>query len=255
MTTLTDAHLLTDRGLAATADRVLHAARTCGRAWHDDDDVAVGYQGDRGFYTNAVVARSPAPDWTAVLARVADVVPHDRPVTLFTAATTPDFTADGWLPVGRPPFMVRPADGAAARPPVPAELTITEVTDDASLETFERTLVDAYPEPNLEPYAFGSVHDGRVLRGPTHFFVGSVAGRPVATAAGHVAAGVNLVEFVSTMPDARGRGYGEAVTWAATCVDPSLPAVLIASDLGRPVYERMGYVSVARWTLLHRPLR
>ena len=48
-------------------------------------------------------------------------------------------------------------------------------------------------------------------------------------------------------------GYGEALTWAATCVDPSLPAVLIASDLGRPVYERMGYVATSRWTLWHRP--
>jgi hypothetical protein len=28
--------------------------------------------------------------------------------------------------------------------------------------------------------------------------------------------------------------------------DPSLPAILIASDLGRPVYERLGYRFVAR---------
>ena len=88
---------------------------------------------------------------------------------------------------------------------------------------------------------------------PTRFFLGTVAGRPVATAAGHVAAGVVDVEMVATMPDAAGRGYGEAVTWAATLVETGLPAVLIASDLGRPVYERMGYVAVSRWTFWHRP--
>ena len=73
------------------------------------------------------------------------------------------------------------------------------------------------------------------------------------TAAGHVAAGVNLVEMVATAPTARGRGYGAAVTWAASTVDPALPAVLIASDPGRPVYERLGFLPVSRWTFWHRP--
>jgi GNAT superfamily N-acetyltransferase len=245
---------LLDHGLAAAAARVLHAARTCGRAWRADDDVVITWQGPRGFYTNAAVVLSPSPDWPAVLRRVDDVVPAAAPVTLFSATTVPDLRPHGWVEVGHPPFMVRPAGaGSTPRPPAPAELTIIEVTDEAGLEVFERTLVAGYPEPNLEPYEFGIVHDGRVLGGGTHFFVGAVAGRPVATAAAHVTAALNWVEFDATMPDARGRGYGEAVTWAATSVDPSLPAALIASDLGRPVYERMGYVTVGRWTLWHRP--
>ena len=70
---------------------------------------------------------------------------------------------------------------------------------------------------------------------------------------GHVAEGVNAVECISTVSSARGRGYGEALTWAATLVDPTLPAVLFASDLGRPVYERMGFLPVSRWTFWHRP--
>ena len=245
---------LLDHGVTAAAGRVLHAARTCGQAWRAEDDLVITWQGPRGFYTNAAVVLSPSPDWPSVLQRVDDVVPAGLPVTLFSATTVPDLRPRGWVEVGQPPFMVRPAgDGSTPRPPAPAELTITEVSDDSGLEVFERTLVTAYPEPNLEPYEFGILHDGRVLGGGTHFFVGTVAGRPVATAATQVTDALNWVEFVSTMPDARGRGYGEAVTWAATCVDPSLPAALIASDLGRPVYERMGYVTVGRWTLWHRP--
>jgi len=58
------------------------------------------------------------------------------------------------------------------------------------------------------------------------------------------------VEFVATVPEARGRGYGEAVTWSATMAEPDLPAMLIATDMGRPVYERMGYAALARWTFL-----
>jgi GNAT superfamily N-acetyltransferase len=147
--------------------------------------------------------------------------------------------------------MVRPAGGDGPR--VPAELTISEVDDEVALEVFERTLVDGYPEPDLQPYRFGSVHDGRILGGPTHCFTGTVGRRPVATALGHVAHGVNVVEMIATTDDARGRGYGAALTWAATTVDPSLPAVLFASDLGRPVYERLGYHAVSRWTIWHRP--
>ena len=46
----------------------------------------------------------------------------------------------------------------------------------------------------------------------------------------------------------RGRGAGAVVTWAATLADPNRPAVLLASDDGRPIYARMGYVAVERWT-------
>ena len=31
--------------------------------------------------------------------------------------------------------------------------------------------------------------------------------------------------------------------------DPTRPAMLIASDLGQPVYARMGYLRVTRFTL------
>ena len=60
---------------------------------------------------------------------------------------------------------------------------------------------------------------------------------------------MNLVEIVATLESARGRGIGAAVTWAATLADPSLPALLVASDLGRPVYTRMGYLTLSRATV------
>ena len=48
--------------------------------------------------------------------------------------------------------------------------------------------------------------------------------------AAHSAGGVTLVEYIASLPAARGRGAGAAVTWAATLADPDRPAVLIASD-------------------------
>ena len=136
---------------------------------------------------------------------------------------------------------------------MPPDLRIHEIVDQPGLEVFERTLVDAYPMPDLQPYKWGRFYDERVLGGGTRLWIGFVDGRPVATAAAHVAAGVNNVEMIATLDGFRGRGYGAAVTWAATTADPTLPAILIASDLGRPVYERLGYTALTRWTMWLRP--
>jgi predicted GNAT family acetyltransferase len=75
----------------------------------------------------------------------------------------------------------------------------------------------------------------------------------VATAGARLGHGLNDVEWVSTRPEVRGRGYGAALTWAATLVEPDLPAALLASDDGQPVYEQMGYLRIMRLTVWHRP--
>ena len=45
---------------------------------------------------------------------------------------------------------------------------------------------------------------------------------------------------------------GAALTWRATLADAALPALLLASTEGRTVYERMGYMSLFRFTLWSR---
>lgn len=251
MTTITDTRTFTDRALEASADRIVALAAASGRPHRRDEDLAVVWQGDRGIFTNCGYVLATPDDWGSVMSRIAEVVPDDNPATLISAATTPDLSAGGWQLVGFPPLMVKLAGGAG--PQRPAELTIADLSDEAALEVFERTLVECFPDTSMQPYKWGSFLDGRALGGATRFYTGFVDGEPVATAAGHVSAGVNLVEMVSTAPSARGRGYGAALTWAASTVDPSLPAVLISSDLGRPVYEGLGYHAVSRWTFWHRP--
>jgi hypothetical protein len=38
----------------------------------------------------------------------------------------------------------------------------------------------------------------------------------------------------------------------ATLADPALPAMLIATDEGRPVYEQIGYMTLFRFTIWSR---
>ncbi|GAA1613388.1 hypothetical protein GCM10009789_79540 [Kribbella sancticallisti] len=80
-------------------------------------------------------------------------------------------------------------------------------------------------------------------------FVGYDGDVPLATSVAHDAAGLTVVENVAVLPAARGRGAGAAITWAATGHRPDQPAALIASDDGQPVYQRLGYLRVERWTV------
>jgi hypothetical protein len=83
-------------------------------------------------------------------------------------------------------------------------------------------------------------------------WVGYVDGKPVTTATACIDERSVGVQAVGTTADARGHGYGEAVTWAATLFRPELPAALQSSSMGRPVYERMGYRTIAEYSLWQR---
>jgi GNAT superfamily N-acetyltransferase len=72
-------------------------------------------------------------------------------------------------------------------------------------------------------------------------FVGYENGRPVACAASCLTGDVIGIYTVATVAAARGRGYGTAITAAAMGGTPARMAALQASDMGRPVYERMGF--------------
>ena len=165
---------------------------------------------------------------------------------LWSAWPTPDLRPFGGIFVGQPPLMVRPAGPI---PPAPPELAIREVTDAAALVDFERTFIEGYPIPELQPFQAGRLFTPPVLGGDYRLWLGYAGGRPVTCAIAQVSAGVVGVHLVATLPEARGRGYGAAITARAASTAPDLPAVLQASDLGRPVYERIGFRVHSRFDL------
>jgi hypothetical protein len=255
-TTTSASATLLDLAVANQADRVAAFARRTGRPLLADDDLVVAWMADRGvFFNQAYILGTPdgAAEWAAIAERIAAVVPSPAPVMVISPYVSADPLGElGFAHIGEPPLMVRPA-GPDHGPTPPPGLEVREVVDEVGLEVFERTVVDGYPCPDVQPYRWGGYLSGAVLGGATRFWLGLVDGRPVATAWSHTAHGVNAVEAVATLAAARGAGYGYAVTWAATTADPTLPAVLYASDLGRPVYERLGYETIKRWSLWLRP--
>jgi GNAT superfamily N-acetyltransferase len=247
---LDDGDTLLRRYVLATADRGEAMARAIGGRVLRTEAYSAADPASPVMFDNAVVVLQP-PEYVDLAGALAEALawyPPERHVVVLSPFPTPDLGGLGLSLMGHPPLMYRPTGGEA--PPLPEGLTIDEVDDGEDLAAFVGTLVDAYPMPGGDG---SGIADLRVLDGSIRLFVGRVGGEPVATSGARIGHGVNDVEWVSTRPEYRRRGIGEALTWAATLAEPDLPAVLIASDDGQGVYESMGFVRLLRLTMWHRP--
>ena len=200
-------------------------------------------------FGNRAVLERPIGDTRAVLDHVRpfyDVGPK-TPFLLDSAWPTPNLGPIGFALMGHPPLMVR-APGEPF-PPSPPELRIVRVDDDRTAYDYEHALVYGYPAPQLQPMEKVTLVTPGALGAPGwQHFVGYVDDRPVASGSAYVGDRLVRVDNVATLESARGRGYGLALTATAAAADPSKPATLIASDLGRGVYERLGFVAMLRFT-------
>jgi len=149
---------------------------------------------------------------------------------------------------GEPDLSLMVLDERRTYDPPPPGLVIRELTPDGGEEHaivaaagFEAPAEDY--RPLVTPAVLG-------LSG-VRCYVGEVDGRPVTTGIG-VTFGDALAMFnVATPPAHRRRGYGTAVT--ARALEDGFSggarwAWLQTSDDGRPVYERMGFVTIESWS-------
>jgi hypothetical protein len=234
--------------LFAHADRLAEMAGALDGRVEGDADARLVDLSSPFMYDNAVVPLRPLTGdrLGVVLARAAAFYPPNRSWVLVSAWPLPDLSARGLTLVGHPPLMLRPPGGAP--PPMPPELRISPVTTATDLAVFHRLLIEGSPSPDDA----GVIADPRLVGSELHLFVGYAAGTPVATAGAAIHHGLIEIDWVTTLPEARGRGYGTALTWRATRIAPNLPAVLIASDPGQPAYERLGFLRLLRLTLWGR---
>ena len=129
-------------------------------------------------------------------------------------------------------------------PKAPAGLEIRRVCDAETLADFQKTAFEGFGLPSAAAPLVLTEHllplPGVVL------FAGYAGGEPVCTSGLVVTAGVAGVYWVATLERFRGRGYGEAATWQAVAAGQEIGcdvASLQASEMGRPVDERMGFVN------------
>ncbi len=154
-------------------------------------------------------------------------------------------------------FLVRPTlrgmalDLASLEPaPAPPGLEIREVTDPGTLDLWRQALGRGFGWPD---YGAQDVADNldyffrAALERPFVAYVGVIGESPIASSLVFFGAGVAGVYHVSTAPDRRQQGLGSAITRAPLMEARRRGyrvAVLHATEMGYPVYRRLGFEEV-----------
>lgn len=128
----------------------------------------------------------------------------------------------------------------------PANLTIERVRDERQLNIWAQTLAQDFGEGEREANWVRDIYRTIGLGDdvPFRHYLGWLDGKAVATASLFGGAGTAGIYFVMTVPEARRRGIGAAITLAALHDARAMGyrvGVLGASGPGYPVYKRIGF--------------
>ncbi|MDG4825305.1 GNAT family N-acetyltransferase [Asanoa sp. WMMD1127] len=193
-----------------------------------------------------ILLKRPAP--THVLTTLLDGAPADKGVVVedvFGAAS------DVGARMLRMPVMVRPA--TAPTPPTTG-VRVRQVTDEDELAVAERLIVEGFPLSLYRPLVRTHALPPRVLTVPGwRVWLADHEGRPAA--AGYTfddGAAVGLYWLV-TSPEHRHRGMARAIMAAAIGAHAGRDFTLMATDVGRPLYESLDFHAVVTATWHSRP--
>jgi hypothetical protein len=157
----------------------------------------------------------------------------------------------GLVPVSPEPWMPGMALWplpAANAVPVPSGIDIRRATDVAGLADHVAAAAEGFGMPTdwLEDLMGDAILDEPGVA----VYVGYTDRVPVATGLGAITGRTIGVYNIATVPGARQRGYGAAMTMrivddgAAAGCDV---AILQASDMGKPIYKRLGFRTVVEY--------
>lgn len=230
------------RAIEDNAAELLMAMGAAGGGSQRVDDLAEWTIGGSPLdYHNAVVRASSVE---VVAESLAELKKHGVPGTWHVGPSMPidgaALTAAGFAADGSEPGMAVRISELIAPRAVPG-LSLTRVRDDEALAVWEATLGQGFGEGEREARWVASVYRKLGYDDPWQHYLGWLDGVPVATATVYLGAGVAGLYFVMTVPEARRRGIGAAITYGALCAASTEYAVLESSSAGRPVYESLGF--------------
>jgi len=151
----------------------------------------------------------------------------------------------------RMPVMNRPAGAFDAPPPA---VRVIEVRDPDTLAEAERVMVDGFPFPRYQPWVRAQALPPRVLALPGwQVWLAYLGGAPAAAAYTYDDGHATGVYWLATLPEHRSRGLARAVLTAAIAARPDQEFTLVATEAGRPLYESLGFATVATATWHTRP--
>jgi GNAT superfamily N-acetyltransferase len=167
------------------------------------------------------------------------LAPHGITGLVMARADRVDATSD-LQPVVRMPGMVV-GELAAAKFPV-ASVDIRHVHGEKMAEEIARLNVVCHEmaEADIQPMTCAAMWEA-----PNHGFIIYADGKAVASGSATYVCRASYIGWMATLAEYRGRGYAEAILRFANEFMRreygEVESVLHATDLGRPVYERLGF--------------
>jgi GNAT superfamily N-acetyltransferase len=272
-------HILTDLSTPSLArvikDNLYDYFRFLGRSATSEIEEGPGWLRWRTpvyhpWFNGVLCSRPPAAGDTAFV---------ENNLTFFQSHSTPAIT--WWLsPDQRPtewapylqahgfhfddstPGMALVLDVLPAELTLPPGLEIVHVKDAATLKTWVDVFAEGYPIPIevKDPLLTLLINLGLDL--PVRNYLGYLDGVPVVTSNMYLGAGVAGVMFVATLPPARGKGLGAAMTLAPLYEARQLgflAGILQSSQMGYPVYQRLGFQHLCAmehfyWSVYDEPM-
>jgi ribosomal protein S18 acetylase RimI-like enzyme len=159
--------------------------------------------------------------------------------------------AHGFRVVVTRPGMVLDLHGYSAPPTAPGVETRL-VTDEAGRSAFIDVQCAVFEME--QQVAEGLMPSSDLRAGGVRLYLGFIDGRPAAAAIAYVAFGTLGIFGVATLPGARRRGLGRAVTAQALNDGKAVAdlAWLQSSQVGLPLYDAMGFRAVCDWDVWAR---
>jgi GNAT superfamily N-acetyltransferase len=202
---------------------------------------------------NGVLCSQPAPNNAEAIIQDTIAFFRARQVNLFSwwlepglspATWEPHLLAHGFQYDANTPGMALDLQALPEANNTPAQLNIVSVEDMETLAIWNHALINGFEMPAGWEADFFQLMAGLGLALPLRHYLGYLDGQPVATSSLFLAAGVAGVMFVATLPPARGRGIGAAMT--ATPLRQARAwgyraGILQSSQLGFKVYQQLGF--------------
>ena len=150
------------------------------------------------------------------------------------------------------PGMTLPLPASVPKPPAGLEIELVRTPE--QLVAFRETAFRGFGYPVSVARLF--LNEPLLALPNVRLYAGRAGGAVVATSVLFTTGDVAGIYWVATLEAQRARGYGAALTWAAVAAGQQAGcrvASLQASQLGRPVYARMGFAHVLDYEHLLPP--
>jgi len=167
----------------------------------------------------------------------------DRYLPLMAELDLVPLSADPWMPGMA--YHPLPAPGTLA--PAPGH-EIRRVTDGPGVRDHILTAAAGFEMP--VEWVEAIMSEAVAARPEATVYVGYTDGEPVSTGLGIRTGRTIGIYNIATLEAARRRGYGAAMTMRIVddgAADGCDVAILQASDMGRPIYERLGFRTVVEY--------